>query len=402
MNIYNQLSINKINSLSENQIYTIVIKTQAGLEQLLADEVSECGGRNVEILNRAVKCKGNREVMYRLNYTSRLALRVLREIKSFEVETENDLYNRVKKFSWKFFLSPEQTFAIYATVSKSQMQHTHYVALKAKDAIADYFREEAGSRPNVDIDNPDVRIQVHITGTKCTLLLDSSGDSLHKRGYRLRQGKAPINEVLAAGMIRLAGWDCQTPLLDPMCGSGTILCEAAMMARNMPAGYFRKKYGFMNWPDFDENLWQKIVEAENEKIKDQQVKIYGSDVNQNMLEVAGETIEEAAFANGIELKHVAFENSKPASETPGIIITNPPYGERIQKADILAFYKMIGDTLKQRYPGYEAWLITSHSEALKAVGLRTSKKIKLYNGPLECRFVKYELYQGTRKHGKVD
>lgn len=385
--------------MPENQIYTLIVKTQAGLEELLADEVTACGGRKAEILNRAVKCIGDLEVMYRLNYTSRLALRVLREIKTFEVETENDLYTRVKKFSWKYFLSPDQTFAIYATISKSQMQHTHYVALKTKDAIADYFRDESGKRPNVDIDNPDVRIQVHITGTKCTLLLDSSGDSLHKRGYRIRQGAAPINEVLAAGMIRLSGWDGKITLIDPLCGSGTILCEAAMIARNMPAGYFRKEYGFMHWSDFDEGLWHKIIDEENTKTIDQPVKIYGSDVNQNMLEVAGETIAGAAFTDGIELKQVAFENSKPPSDQGGIIITNPPYGERIQKSDILAFYKMIGDTLKNRYPGYEAWIITSHAEALKSVGLRTSKKIKLYNGPLECRFVKYELYQGSRKKG---
>ncbi len=383
--------------MTDQKPYQIVVKTQAGLEKLLAEEVFACGGQSVEILTRAVKCKGDKAVMYRLNYKSRLALRVLREIKTFDVETENDLFTRVKKFSWKYFLSPDQTFAIYATVSKSQMQHSHYVALKTKDAIADYFRDESGKRPNVDIDNPDIRIQVHITGTKCTLLLDSSGDSLHKRGYRIGQGKAPINEVLAAGMISLSGWEGKTTLLDPMCGSGTILCEAAMIARNIPAGYFRKEYGFMHWPDFDEDLWQSIIAEENAKIINQQVKIYGSDVNQNILEVASETIAGAAFTDGIELKQVAFENSKPPSNQGGIIITNPPYGERIQKSDILAFYKMIGDTLKNLYPGYEAWLITSHFDALKSLGLRTSKKIKLYNGPLECRFVKYELYKGSRK-----
>lgn len=384
--------------MPENQIFTLIVKTQAGLEHLLADEVSACGGRNIEILNRAVKCKGDQAVIYRLNYVSRLALRVLREIKIFEAETETDLYERVKKFSWKYFLSPDQTFAIYATVSKSRMQHTHFVALKTKDAIADYFRDEFGKRPNVDINDPDVRIQVHIAGTKCSLLLDSSGESLHKRGYRIRQGKAPINEVLAAGMIKLSGWDGKTILIDPMCGSGTILCEAAMIARDMPAGYFRKSFGFMKWSDFDTALWQEIKETENAKIREQQTKIYGNDVNQNMLEVAGETIAEAGFDGDIELKQVAFENSRPPSANEGMIITNPPYGERIKKTDIQAFYKMIGDTLKSRYPGYSAWLITSHLDALKSVGLKTSKKIMLFNGPLECRYVKYEMYQGSRKN----
>jgi putative N6-adenine-specific DNA methylase len=384
--------------LPENQIYTLIIKTQAGLEQLLAEEVTSCGGQSVEIINRAVKCTGSKTVMYRLNYFSRTALRVLREIKTFDVDSEAQLYERVKRFSWKYFMTPDQSFAINATVNKSNMEHSHYVALKTKDAVADYFREETGKRPDVDVNNPDIRIQVHITGTKCTLLLDSSGESLHKRGYRLRQGKAPINEVLAAGMILLSGWDGKTNLIDPMCGSGTILCEAAMIARKMPAGYFRKDYGFKHWLDFDKEIWKTIVEEENAKIMEQPAKIYGNDVNQNVLALAEETVNEAGFAKGIELKQVAFENSNPPNEGGGVIITNPPYGERIKKSDMLAFYKMIGDTLKTRYSGYNAWLITSHFDALKSVGLKTSKKIKLYNGPLECRFVKYELYKGSRKN----
>lgn len=383
--------------MSANQNFTLIVKTQAGLEALLAEEVAASGGRHVEMLNRAVKCKGEMGAMYRLNYTSRMALRVLKEIKTFEVNSETELYTRVKRFSWKYFFSPDQTFAIHATVSNSQMQHSHFVALKTKDAIADYFREETGKRPNVDTNDPDIQIQVHISGTKCTLLLDSSGDSLHKRGYRTKQGPAPINEVLAAGMIRLSGWDSNLPLLDPMCGSGTILCEAAMIARNIPAGYFRKVFGFMHWNDFDQDLWERIKEEENAKISKHPVEIFGYDVNQNALALAGEITKNAGFEKYITLKQVAFENSRPPVEEPGFIITNPPYGERIKKADIHAFYKMIGDTLKSRYAGYSAWLITSHMDALKSVGLRTSKKIKLYNGPLECRFVKYEMYRGSRK-----
>lgn len=377
--------------------FSLIIKTQAGLESLLADELGKLGAQDIQVLNRAVSCRTDQTTMYRINYTSRTALRVLKEISTFEAADEKDLYREVKKFDWTKVLHPGKTLAVNATVNNSRMTHSHFVALKTKDAVVDRIREKFNSRPGVDIKNPDVRIHVHINGTQGSLLLDSSGDSLHKRGYRIRQGEAPINEVLAAGMILLSGWDGNTPLLDPMCGSGTILCEAAMIANSFPAGYFRKDFGFMHWQDYNAAAWEKVVAEENARIRKQTVEIFGNDVNQNTLAIAKETAENAGFGNEIRFKQVAFENSSPPSDEKGFIITNPPYGERIKKADILAFYKMIGDTLKSRYAGYTAWLITSHLEALKSVGLRTSRKIKLYNGPLECRFVKYELYKGSRK-----
>lgn len=384
----------------KNQSYTLIVKTHAGLEDILADEVQQAGGQNVEVLNRAVKCHGDLAVIYRINYTCRTALRVLKELKTFEAENENDLYREVKKIAWEQMLDAGKSIAINATVSRSEIKHSHYAALKTKDAIVDKMRDATGQRPNVDLDTPDLRMHLHITGTHCTLLADSSGDSLHKRGYRTRQGEAPISEVLAAGMLLLSGWDGNTPLLDPMCGSATIPVEAYMMAARIPSGYFRKKYGFMQWPDFDQHVWETIVAQEKKKIIHPTCEIEGADVSLKALHLAGEIIENAGFAHSIKLRQVAFENSKPKFSKPGFIITNPPYGERIKKQNLNAFYKTIGDVLKSRYSGFTAWIITSDFQALKSVGLKSSQKIKLFNGPLECRFVQYALYRGSRKASK--
>ncbi|MDD3131450.1 MAG: THUMP domain-containing protein, partial [Bacteroidales bacterium] len=336
-----------------------------------------------------------------INYTCRMALRVLQLVAEFQVNDENELYREINKLNWPDIFPLEGTFAINANVSRSEMTHAQYVALKAKDAVVDKFREVVGSRPNVDINDPDMRIHIHISGSQGMVLLDSSGDSLHKRGYRRGQGLAPISEVLAAGMVLLSGWDAATDLLDPMCGTGTILCEAAMIAQKMPSGYFRKKFGFMSWLDFQPELWKQIVETENARIIPAQCRLYGADVNQRVLNQADEVLQNTGFDKIIILKQVAFENSSPPSDQPGTIITNPPYGERIQKTDLNDFYRMIGDVLKKKFAGYTAWLITSDFGALKSVGLRTSRKITLYNGPLECRFVQYQMYRGSRKGGEV-
>ncbi len=381
--------------------FPLIIKTQAGLEEILAGEIKQYGGHDVKTLRRAVKCMADNNTMYKLNYCCRTALRVLKEVHDFEASDEESLYQGVKEFDWFSLLDISRSIAINATISGSKMTHSHYVALKTKDAIVDKFREKFNKRPNVDLENPDLRIHIHITGTKCTVLTDSSGDSLHKRGYRIRQGEAPINEVLAAGMILLSGWDKKTNLLDPMCGSGTILCEANMIARNIPSGYFKNLFGFMRWKDFDKEAWEKIKEEENSNIQPLACKLMGSDVSMRALSLAEEILENTEFDTDIELKQVSFENSKPSDTEGGIIISNPPYGERMKKDDIRAFYKMIGDTLKTHYAGYEAWIITSDSSALKSVGLRTSRKIQLFNGPLECRYVKYELYKGSKKAKEI-
>ncbi len=381
-------------------MHTLIVRTMTGLEEQLSKEVTELGATDVEILKRAVKCRGGMEVMYRLNYMSRCALRVMKVIDEFEANDEQELYEGVMQFPWESLLDSSKTLAVHAVLTKSSITHSHYAALKTKDAIADRFRSLSGARPSVDLERPDLHIQVHIHQSRCTLLIDSSGDSLHKRGYRRIQDEAPLNEVLAAGMVLLSGWDGSQTLVDPMCGSGTILCEAVMIARNIPPGYNRNFYGFMRWKDYDEEIWERIRKEADDKIIPLKAKVYGRDVNQRTLYAASENITAAGLQDEIRLKQVAFENSSPPDPEGGMIITNPPYGERIKKADILAFYSMIGDVLKKKYTGYTAWLITSDFGGLHSVSLRASRKITLFNGPLECRFVRYDMYSGSKKKHK--
>ena len=383
--------------MKHTESFQIIIKTLAGFEEILAKEVSATGGEDIQVLHRAVKCTGNNKVLYNINYNCRTALRVLKQIGEFEVRDENDLYYAVKKIRWTDLFTTEQTFAVNAVTSSPIITNSHYAALKAKDAIVDQFRMKYDKRPSIELEGPDLRVHVHITGEKCTLLLDSSGESLHKRGYRRIQGQAPLSEVLAAGMIMLTGWDGNIPLYDPMCGSGTLLTEAAMISRKIPAGYFRSTFGFMNWHDYDSILWKRIKQEADHQISREDIQVFGSDVNQRTLQATIENIRAASMENDIEVKQVAFEDSSPPVKTPGIIITNPPYGERLIKEDLDLFYKTIGNTLKHKYPGWKAWLITSDFPALKSVGLKTSRKIPLYNGPLECKFVRYDLYSGSRK-----
>lgn len=376
----------------------MVAKTLAGLEDILKNEIVAAGGKKVEVLNRAVVFEGNLACMYRVNYTCRTALRVLKVIGNYQAGNEHELYQRILEVDWSDYISTNSTFAVDAFVSNSKITNSHYASLKVKDAIADQFRRKTGERPSVDLENPDLRINLHLTGDQATLSIDSSGESLHKRGYRRWQGEAPLNEVLASGMILLAGWHGQNPLYDPMCGSGTLLTEAAMIAGNVPCGYFRETFGFMSWRDFDPAVWKRVQEEADTRITAVDQVITGSDVNPKTLASMQQNMTKGGFEKVISLRQVAFEDSSPPENLTGTIITNPPYGERLQKQDLNAFYKMIGDVLKQKYAGWDVWLITSDYNALKSVGLRTSRKIKLYNGPLECRLVKYEMYQGTRKN----
>jgi len=334
-----------------------------------------------ELLTRAVQFKGNTELMYKANFLCRTALRVLKVVSVSEVRDEDELYNAVQNIDWSEYITADQTLAVNAVVNQHKITHSLYAALKTKDAIVDQFRDRTGKRPSVDLENAD---------------LDSSGDSLHRRGYRKVQGEAPISEVLAAGMVMLAGWKGQTPLLDPMCGSGTILTEALMIARNIPAGHFRNCFDFEKWKNFDSELWQKIKTDGRSLTNDNKFTILGSDQSMRAIDATRVNLRSAGFAEDIKLKIINFQDSHPEAEN-GTIITNPPYGERMQKEDLNGFYSMIGDVLKKKYSGYEAWLITSDFSALKSVGLKPSKKVTLYNGPLECRFVKYELYSGSKK-----
>ena len=380
--------------------FKMVAKTMAGLENVLAEELTAMGAQNVEVLYRAVSFEGDKALMYKANYCCRTALRILKPVTSFVARNEMALYNNIFKIKWHEIFNINETFAIDAVVSGNYFTHSQYAALKVKDAIADEFREHFGARPSVDVDNPDLRINVHIENEKVTLSFDSSGESLHKRGYRKSVDKAPMNEVLAAGLIKLTGWKCDCNFVDCMCGSGTIPIEAAMLALGIPAGFFRKKWGFMTWHDFDQDLWHNVLLDAGAEMEEFDYEILASDHSAKAVEIARANIENAHLHYDIKLsKQDMFEMVPP--EGGGIMIINPPYGERLEEKDIINLYKGIGDALKKNFKGFEAWIISSNKDVLKLVGLKPSKKIDVFNGPLECKFEKFEIFEGSYKEKKI-
>ena len=380
--------------------FTLVAKTLPGFEQLLAEELAALGAENINILYRAVSFDADNALMYKANYCLRTALRILKPIHTFVARNELMLYKKIFEIKWHEIFGIEETFAIDAVVSGNYFTHSQYAALKVKDAIADEFRQKYGARPSVDTENPDLRINIHIDNEKVTLSFDSSGDSLHKRGYRKAVDKAPMNEVLAAGLIKMTGWKGDKNFVDCMCGSATIPIEAAMLAMNIPAGYFRESYGFMKWHDFDEKLWKEIRQAADDEICDCDYEIIASDHSAKAVQIAKSNIQGAHLSHDITLlQQDMFEMTPP--EAPGILLINPPYGERLEEKDIVNLYKNIGNTLKRNFKGYEAWVISSNIEVLKLIGLKPSKKIEVYNGSLDCRFYKFEIFEGSYKDMKT-
>ncbi len=378
----------------------LIAKTFAGVEDVLCEELEAIGASNIRKLTRAVEFEGDLAIMYKANLLCRTALRVLKPICTFEAANEDMLYTEIQNIDWSQHFSLEQTFAINATLNQSTLTHSQYASLKAKDAIVDQFREATGDRPNVDIDHPDLRIHLHIYQDRCTLSFDSSGDSLHKRGYRDYTNQAPINEALAAALVLMSGWDKKTALADFMCGSGTILIEAAMIARNIAPNKFKESFGFQTWKDFDEALWKQIYEeALAAEISAEGVKIYGSDISGIVLDKARQNIENTGLTDIIQLRKSTFEKFIPETET-GVLICNPPYGLRIEPKDIIDMYKKVGDAMKQNFKGWTCWIFTGNLDAAKHIGLRTTRKIHLYNGPIECRFLKFEIYAGSKKLSK--
>ena len=378
--------------------FKIVAKTLAGLENVLADEIKALGGESVLVERRAVSFVGDQEMMYKANFHLRTAIKILKPIAEFEVTNRDELYDHAKEIPWTNYLALGKSFAIDATVQSEMFVNSMFASLRVKDAIADQFREATGKRPSVNSDDPDIRINVHLMNNHCTLSLDSSGDSLHKRGYRIGQGEAPINEVLAAGMIMLTGWHGEKDFFDPMCGSGTLLIEAAMIAKGIPPGMYRKSFGFEQWPDFNEKLFADIYNGEYEK--EFEGKIYGSDISPMDIALAKANVKNASLSKVIELQVQDFINSEPPFAN-GIIITNPPYGERMKPQSITELYASVGNTLKNKFAGFEAWIITSSEDGLKSIGLKPAKKIDLYNGALACSFRCFELFRGSHKDAVI-
>jgi len=379
--------------------FKMLAKTLYGLEELLAQELRRLGASRVEIGTRNVTFEGDTGFMYKANLCCRTAIKILKPISSFNVFTEDDIYKKVYDIPWEQYMDVDGSLAVDATVFSKQFTHSKYIALKTKDAIVDRFRDKEGRRPDVDLDHPTLRVNIHIDRNICTLSLDSSGQSLHKRGYKVASTMAPINEVLAAGMIMLSGWSGQCNFLDPMCGSGTLLTEAAMIACNIPPNLNREEFGFENWPDFDVDLYELIENAALKKIKDFHFKIEGFDIEADIVSKAKENIKSANLQEFISVRKQDFFESKKENDNSLFIVFNPPYDERLQ-VDAEKLYTSIGATLKHGYPGTQAWMITSNMEALKHVGLRPSRRIRLYNGKLESKLVKYEMYEGSRKAKK--
>lgn len=375
----------------------LTAKTLSGLEATLAAELTALGATDVWPGNRAVEFSGDKRLMYHVNLWCRTATRILLPIAAFEASGSDRLYSGVAAVDWARYLNPDMTLAVDAVAIESAFDNSLFVAQRVKDAIVDQFRKRNGRRPSVDADNPDLRINIHIHGPKATLSLDCSGGPLTRRGYRTEGGKAPLGEVLAAGIIRLAAWEMATPLIDPMCGSGTIVIEAAMAARGMAPGLLRKQFGFMRWKDYDESLYRQMVRRARQAVKaDLPVEIVGSDIDRRAIDEAKANARRAGVEGNIRFEVKPFDKQTPPPP-PGTLITNPPYGERIPVRDIETFYQNLGDTLKQKYEGYTAYILSGNPEAAGHIGLRTSRRTKLFNGPLECRLLRYELYKGSRK-----
>ena len=374
------------------QQFEIIAKTFMGLEPVLAKELTQLGANDVQIGRRMVSFKGDKELLYRANFQLHTAIRILKPIKHFKALSADDVYEGVKDIDWSEYIGNDKTFAVDSVVFSEEFRHSKFVAYKVKDAIVDQFREKTGQRPNISITNPDIRLHIHIADDQCTLCLDSSGESLHRRGYRQESVEAPLNEVLAAGMILMTGWHGETDFIDPMCGSGTLLIEAALIARNMAPGLFRKEFAFEKWPDFDRDLFDEIYNDDSQE-REFNHHIYGYDVDIKAVNTARLNVKAAGLSSDITVEEQDFKNfTQPKNKS--IMVTNPPYGERISTPDLLGTYKMIGERLKHQFTGNEAWILSYREECFAQIGLKPSIKIPVFNGSLECEFRKYQMFDG--------
>lgn len=376
--------------------FKMLAKTLFGLEDVLAKELIELGANNVQIFRRAVSFTGNLELMYKANLCCRTALRILKPIASFKAASADEVYEEVKKIDWTEYLDLKKTFTIDSTIYSETFKHSKFVTYRVKDAIADQFVEKYSRRPSVSIDKPDLYINVHISHKDCTVSLDSSGESLHKRGYRVHQTEAPMSEVLAAGMLLMAGWKGQSNFVDPMCGSGTLLIEAALIALNIPPCIYRSSFAFEKWNDFDRDLFDEIYNDDTKECAFQ-YKIYGSDMSASAIKICEENVKSAGLSKFIELKKMPISEFEPI-DGKCLMVTNPPYGERLEVEKLEALYQELGSLLKHKFTGNTAWVISSQENCLARIGLKPSQKVELVNGALECEYWKFEIFAGKRKN----
>ncbi len=381
--------------------FKIIAKTFQGLEEVLAKELINLGANNVEIGRRMVAFTGDKEMLYKANFCTRTAVKVLKPIKEFKAKDADEVYEEAKKIDWEKYMDVKSTFLVDSVIFSENFRHSKFVAYRVKDAIADYWREKSGGdRPNVVISNPDLRVNVHIAEDEVTISLDSSGESLHQRGYKTATVQAPLNEVLAAGLIMLTGWDGECDLIDPFCGSGTILIEAALIAQNVYPGVFRKEYAFEKWKDFDADLFDRIYNDDSQE-REFDHKIYGYDINRQVVQIATDNVLNAGVKDIVSVEQRDFyEFEQPLDKA--IMITNPPYGDRITTDDIFDLYETIGKNLKRNFVGNDAWIISHHEELFDKIGFRPSTKYALFNGSLECEFRKYQIFDGKLRERREE
>ncbi len=372
----------------------MIAKTFRGLEEVLATELVNMGANNVQLQRRAVSFTGDKAMMYKANLCCRTASRILKPIMTFDASNPDEVYEQVKKINWSDYMTVDSTFAIDSTIFSEEFRHSKFVAYRVKDAIADWFTERFERRPSVRLDSPQLMINIHISERKCTLSLDSSGDSLHKRGYRVAQTEAPLNEALAAGMLLMADWKGQTNFLDPMCGSGTLLIEAALIALNIPPGIYRSSFAFEKWSDFDEELFDTLYNDDSYE-RPFNFKIYGSDNSPRAIKIAEQNVKSTGLGKYIELQVMPVQKLEAPAENC-MIVTNPPYGERITSDDIYGLYASLGTTVKHKFAGSTAWVISSHEECLDKIGLKPTERIRLLNGALDCWYCRYDIFAGKR------
>lgn len=375
--------------------FELIAKTFMGLEPVLAKELTQLGANNVQIGRRMVSFTGDKEMMYRANFQLHTAIRILKPIARFKARSADEVYEEVKKIDWSKYIEKGKTFSVDSVVYSEEFRNSRFVTYKVKDAIVDQFRENTGTRPNISVSNPDIRLNIHIAEADATLSLDSSGESLHRRGYRQESVEAPLNEVLAAGMILMTGWRGETDFIDPMCGSGTLLVEAALIAHNMSPGIFRKEFAFEKWPDFDAELFDTIYNDDSQE-REFIHHIYGYDIDMKAVNTARLNVRAAGLSNDITVENADFKDFTQPKEK-SLLVVNPPYGERISTPNLLNTYKMIGERLKHAFMGNEAWVLSYREECFEAIGLKPSIKIPVYNGSLECEFHKYAIFDGTMK-----
>lgn len=374
--------------------FEMLAKTFRGLEEVLATELVNIGANNVQLQRRAVSFTGDKALMYKANLCLRTASRVLKPILTFDASNPDEVYEEVKKVNWSDYMSVDSTFAIDSTVFSEEFRHSKFVAYRVKDAIADWFMEKYDRRPSVRLDGPQLMINIHIADRKCTLSLDSSGESLHKRGYRVAQTEAPLNEALAAGMLLMAGWNGQSNFLDPMCGSGTLLIEAALIALNIPPGIYRSSFAFEKWSDFEEELFDTLYNDDSYE-RPFDFKIYGSDNSPRAIKIAEQNVKSTGLSKYIQLDVMPIQKLEaPASNC--MVVTNPPYGERITSDDIYGLYAALGTTMKHKFTGNTVWVISSHDECLDKIGLKPTERIRLLNGSLDCWYCRYDIFAGKR------